>query len=62
MQQFSLAIHGGAGTILKQDMTADLEKAYIKGLEEALAGRLCCIGRRRIGSKCCKGFHCCFRR
>src|SRR6187401_1576206 len=37
MQQFSLAIHGGAGTILKTDMTPELEQAYIKGLEEALA-------------------------
>ncbi|MGB4846121.1 MAG: isoaspartyl peptidase/L-asparaginase, partial [Ferruginibacter sp.] len=37
MSQFSLAIHGGAGTILKQDMTAELEEAYIKGLDEALA-------------------------
>ena len=37
MQQFSLAIHGGAGTILKEDMTTELEQAYIKGLEESLA-------------------------
>ena len=37
MQKFSLAIHGGAGTILKTDMTAELEQAYINGLEEALA-------------------------
>jgi beta-aspartyl-peptidase (threonine type) len=37
MQKFSLAIHGGAGTILKQDMTTGLEEAYIKGLEESLA-------------------------
>ena len=37
MQQFSLAIHGGAGTILKEDMTPDLEQAYIKGLEDALS-------------------------
>ena len=37
MQQFSLAIHGGAGTILKEDMNADLEKAYCNGLEDALA-------------------------
>ena len=37
MQKFSLAIHGGAGTILKQDMTTELEEAYIKGLEESLA-------------------------
>jgi beta-aspartyl-peptidase (threonine type) len=33
---FSIAIHGGAGTILKSDMTPELEKAYLKGLEEAL--------------------------
>src|SRR5262245_3292546 len=37
MQQYSMVIHGGAGTILKQDMTPELEEAYIKGLEEALA-------------------------
>ena len=29
-------IHGGAGTILKEDMTPDLEKAYISGLNQAL--------------------------
>ena len=37
MQTFSIAIHGGAGTILKQDMTAELEAAYSKGLQEALS-------------------------
>lgn len=37
MQTFSIAIHGGAGTILKQDMTAELEAAYNKGLQEALS-------------------------
>lgn len=36
MQRFSIVIHGGAGTILKEDMTPELEKAYIKGLEEAV--------------------------
>ncbi len=36
MQQFSMVIHGGAGTILKEDMTPELEQAYIQGLEEAL--------------------------
>jgi beta-aspartyl-peptidase (threonine type) len=36
MQPFSLVIHGGAGTILKSDMTPELEKAYIKGLDDAL--------------------------
>ncbi|MBC7887401.1 MAG: isoaspartyl peptidase/L-asparaginase [Ferruginibacter sp.] len=37
MQKISLAIHGGAGTILKEDMTPDLEKAFLEGLEDALA-------------------------
>lgn len=33
---FSLVIHGGAGTILREDMTPELEKAYTQGLDEAL--------------------------
>ncbi len=33
---FTLAIHGGAGTILKSSMTADKEKAYTQALAEAL--------------------------
>lgn len=33
---YTLVIHGGAGTILKADMTPDLEKAYIDGLNQAL--------------------------
>ena len=37
MQKISLAIHGGAGTILKEDMTPELENGYLKGLESALA-------------------------
>jgi L-asparaginase / beta-aspartyl-peptidase len=36
MQQFSLVIHGGAGTILKEDMTPELEQAYTEGLKNAL--------------------------
>ncbi|MGZ8541443.1 MAG: isoaspartyl peptidase/L-asparaginase family protein [Chitinophagaceae bacterium] len=36
MSKFTLALHGGAGTILKQDMTPDLEAAYLAGLEDAL--------------------------
>lgn len=36
MQPFSITIHGGAGTILKEDMTPELEKAYVAGLEDAL--------------------------
>ena len=36
MRDFSIAIHGGAGTILKADMTPELEAAYVSGLAEAL--------------------------
>ena len=31
-----IAIHGGAGTILKSDLTPELEQAYIAKLTEAL--------------------------
>lgn len=37
MQKLSIAVHGGAGTILKEDMTPELEAAYYKGLEDALS-------------------------
>jgi beta-aspartyl-peptidase (threonine type) len=36
MQKFTLVIHGGAGTILRQDMTEELEQAYQEALQEAL--------------------------
>ena len=36
MQKFSIAIHGGAGTIEKENITADLEAAYTAGLRNAL--------------------------
>jgi len=36
MSKFTLAIHGGAGTILKADMTPELEAAYTEGLKIAL--------------------------
>src|SRR4051812_22511270 len=32
----ALAIHGGAGTILRSQMTADLEREYRNGLEASL--------------------------
>jgi beta-aspartyl-peptidase (threonine type) len=34
--KFVLVIHGGAGTILKSQMTPEREKAYTDGLNEAL--------------------------
>ncbi|HYC40855.1 MAG TPA: isoaspartyl peptidase/L-asparaginase [Chitinophagaceae bacterium] len=36
MRKFSLVVHGGAGTILRQDMTPELEEAYLRGLTAAL--------------------------
>lgn len=36
MSKFTLVIHGGAGTILKADMTPELETAYTEGLHAAL--------------------------
>lgn len=36
MAKYTLVIHGGAGTILKDDMTTELEAAYQQGLEAAL--------------------------
>lgn len=36
MRDFSIAIHGGAGTILKADLTAELEAAYKTALDEAV--------------------------
>jgi Asparaginase len=36
MQKFSIAIHGGAGTILREDMTEELEIAYREALKQSL--------------------------
>lgn len=37
MGRFTLVIHGGAGTILKSDMTPELEHAYTQALGEGIA-------------------------
>ncbi|RYY93149.1 MAG: beta-aspartyl-peptidase, partial [Chitinophagaceae bacterium] len=34
---FTIAIHGGAGTILRSDMTPELEQEYVAALDSALA-------------------------
>lgn len=34
--KFTIAVHGGAGTILKKDMKPELERNYIAGLQQAL--------------------------
>src|SRR4029078_3448221 len=36
MPKFTIAIHGGAGTILREHMTPDLEVAYTEGLKTAM--------------------------
>ena len=36
MSDFTIVIHGGAGTILREDMTAELEQTYLSGLQETL--------------------------
>ena len=36
MKKISIAIHGGAGTIVKEDMTAELEVEYRNSLKESL--------------------------
>ncbi len=36
MNTYTITIHGGAGTILKEDMTPELEQAYSEALQEAL--------------------------
>lgn len=38
MQRLTMVIHGGAGTINKENMSAELEKVYLKGLQDALDG------------------------
>ena len=38
MQKITLVIHGGAGTINREDMSKELEQLYIKGLHDALNG------------------------
>lgn len=36
MKKFGIAVHGGAGTLKKRDMTPAKEKAYRRGLKEAI--------------------------
>jgi len=36
MPKFTIALHGGAGTIVKDDMTPELEAAYVSGMDDAL--------------------------
>ena len=47
MAQYTIVIHGGAGTILKENMTDELESAYRKGLEDALNAGYVLLDPRR---------------
>ena len=47
MSGYSLAIHGGAGTILKSKMTPEREAAYRAGLSTALEAGEAVITRAR---------------
>jgi beta-aspartyl-peptidase (threonine type) len=46
MSKFTIVIHGGAGTILKKDMTSELELAYSQGLKAALDAGYAVLERR----------------
>jgi len=37
MNKYSIAIHGGAGTILKSEMSSEKEQAYTEGLKDAIS-------------------------
>src|SRR4030095_8485187 len=36
MSKFTIAVHGGAGTISKKSMTPEKEAAYLKALDDAM--------------------------
>ena len=46
MSRFTIALHGGAGTIVKEDMTPELEQAYIKAMNEALTAGYAVLEKR----------------
>lgn len=54
MNSFSIAIHGGAGTILKEDMTPELEAAYTKALEEALVAGYAILEKKGTATEAVK--------
>ena len=41
--KFGIAIHGGAGTLLRSSMTSEKEKEYLTGLEDALKAGYCVL-------------------
>jgi L-asparaginase / beta-aspartyl-peptidase len=36
MSNYTIAVHGGAGTILREELTPEMEASYHQGLQEAL--------------------------
>lgn len=47
MGQFSIAIHGGAGTILKESLTPEKEQAYTQALDNALQAGILALDQGR---------------
>ena len=45
MSKVTIVIHGGAGTILREHMTADLEVAYTEGLKAAVDAGFAVLGQ-----------------
>jgi len=45
MSKLTIVIHGGAGTILREHMTADLEVAYTEGLKAAVDAGFAVLGQ-----------------
>lgn len=48
MRKISLVIHGGAGTILKKNMTAEKERAYREALQAALNAGYSILGKNGL--------------
>ena len=53
MQQFSIAIHGGAGTLVKGHMSPEKEKAYKSALEGAT---IVCLLPSRTDTRWCHDY------
>ena len=52
MSKYTIAIHGGAGTISKKSMTAEKEAAYLKALNDALTAGYAILEKKRGSIGC----------
>ena len=60
--EFSIVIHGGAGTIKRENMSAEKEAAYRQKLEEAIQVGYTILKKRRYKFRCGRKNHYYFRR